>query len=76
MDLVFLSYFILFYLVLVYFKKKIKRNMILYVTVIQVTKYDKCVTHVAGWSYYVTVTVTKSYNTEKIVECSRIDDII
>ena len=29
-----------------------------------------------GWSHHVTVTVTRSYNTEKIIEGSGTDDII
>ena len=31
---------------------------------------------VTGWSHHVTVTVTRSCNTEKVVEGSEIDNII
>jgi len=41
----------------------------LHVTVTQVTKHDEGMTPV-------TVTVTQSYNTEKDIESSRIDNII
>ena len=50
--------------------------MILYMTIIQVTKYDRDITFIIGWSHMSQSQITQSHVTEKDIEGSGIDNII
>ena len=50
--------------------------MISHMTVIYITKYDRCVTSFIVWLYMSQSQITQLYNIEKVIEDSKVNNAI